>query len=731
MRIFPLVPLVLFSFIATTTRAFFFPSTTTRRHHFYHRRTHLNASFKKNALSKKKAGSSNINLNRNAKLNSNRKNQTTQKKKNSESSFLFNPQSLIKRADATRSNTRTSQRNDEEDDSSTTRRLFLASGLLLAGGLVGQSSLLDAPPHPMSIAPPPSLYADSNSRLQWEITPVNKRTGVTVFDAERAGYNVRFVTYLSRFLLTFDGDCQRWWYNRAADLPRLRATAEEVTQQRYAQFAAFAASVEVGLQEFQGGKEGPTRLLQSLVQRYCPDRDTIRSEREQRGLPPLSEAVEQRQEREIKEARRQIALLFSLMEKNQPYEEITKLLAAIDNGSISEVEIVDRGSGYAPGYGSPEVRFPEPEAGEGYERAQGRAILGPNGKILRIDLVNRGFGYKQPPTVTISAPAALRFGDDDEKAVNAEAKAFVFKNGRNKGRLERVELTNPGAGYTKNEIIRIRFSPPDLFPSEGGVQATAAAVLEYEVVGIEMLKNGTGYAVEKPIDVFVEPPPLTARVNMNDPMMARVIAPDEPLPATTIPSRDMRQRMLDPSDPNSVAAKASFMAVNGGIGGGGGCIGRACYDRPVIAIAYPVAEKSSYTAFQKEEDALKPQQIEMAATQSRRRVVSGSISGKDGAPPEPLPLAGGSPSSSSELLKLLPAGVGLEFDRGLQRYVLAIDPDFNEKLPDLSKRAFDPDFGPRGRSPIERDMELGVSSYLRFIASGAICCSGGKCSTNS
>lgn len=50
--------------------------------------------------------------------------------------------------------------------------------------------------------------------LPWQATPVNKRTGVTVFDAESTGYTVSFVTYLSRFLLTFDASCQRWWYDQ-------------------------------------------------------------------------------------------------------------------------------------------------------------------------------------------------------------------------------------------------------------------------------------------------------------------------------------------------------------------------------------------------------------------------------------------------------------------------------------------------------------------------------------
>jgi hypothetical protein len=55
----------------------------------------------------------------------------------------------------------------------------------------------------------------SESSLKWEASPINKRSGVTVFQAEKGGYNVRFITYLSRFLLSFDPECQRWWYTRA------------------------------------------------------------------------------------------------------------------------------------------------------------------------------------------------------------------------------------------------------------------------------------------------------------------------------------------------------------------------------------------------------------------------------------------------------------------------------------------------------------------------------------
>lgn len=625
------------------------------------------------------------------------------------------------------------------------RRMFFGSALIGVGtALIGSSTGSSADEFIANAATPTTTTSSfttsdsasttsSKSRLQWQVTPVNKRTGVTVFDAERAGYRVNFVTYLSRFLLTFDPDCQRWWFNRASDIPRT-ATEKEVTAYRNAQFAAFSASVEVGLQEYRG-PNGPETLLRSLIKRYCPEQadgttTTTTAAKASGGLPPLEAATAKaRQERESKEARRQICLLFGLMEQNQPVKALTQQLSAIDNGSIiARIKIEDRGSGYAPGYGSPEVRFPPPEAGPGYVTATGRAVLSPNGKLLRIDVVNRGSGYAKPPIVTVSPPAAIRFGDTTSAgfAEAAEAEAFIFRSGRNKGRIERVQLTKPGAGYTEREIIRIRVSPPDIPIQQGGVMATATAVLEYEVSDILIVNNGTGYAVEKPIKVYVEPPPLTARVNMNDPMMARIIAPDEPLPATSIPSPELQKKMPDFKDPNSVAFRANMEA---GKGGGGGCIGRACYDRPVAAVAYPTAEnKNIFNAFRKsDDDSLKVRANALtgtdlaAATLPPQRIVSAASAGDL---PEPINFVSG---GASELLSLLPAGVGLEFNALYNRYELAVDPNYEDNTPlwmRNSARKIDPDFGPRGRSPIERDMQLGISSYLRFILSGAICCSG-------
>lgn len=589
---------------------------------------------------------------------------------------------------------------DTKDSSVKSRRMLFASALFTASAAVAAS--------PANAIPAPVAQGS----LQWSVSPVNKRSGVTVFDAERSGFNVRFVTYLSRFLLSFDADCQRWWYARAGSLPRT-ATSEEVNDVRLKQFAAFSASVEVGLQEFRG-PDGPKKLMRSLLRRYCPESGSF----QQDGKSDYEKA---KQTREIKEARRQIALLFGLMETYQPVEEITKLLAAIDNGSIYNVEILDRGSGYALGYGPPIVIFPPPQAeGEGYEQATGRAILEPNGRILRIDLINRGAGYSKPPSVTIMPPIALKGGLNTTQMCAATAKAFIFKNGPNKGRIERLQLVDAGAGYTKEENIRALISPPDLKPSEGGVSASAIAVLEYEVTGIQMTNNGTGYAVENPTSVYIDPPPITARVNMNDPLTAGVIKPDEPLPPTTIPSKAMQKRMPDPNDPASIPAMA---AKEANVGGGGGCIGRACYDRPVVAQAYAIAEIDSYKSFRNANDTSSA----VVDTKKKEKVV-GTSSGPDSSLPS-LPVWSGGSTSSSQLLSLLPAGIGLQYDKTLKRYVLAVGQGLREQNVGwtqayASNKPIDPEFGPRGRSPIQSDAGFSVSTFLRFCASGAICASG-------
>jgi len=83
------------------------------------------------------------------------------------------------------------------------------------------------------------------------------------------------------------------------------------------------------------------------------------------------------------------------------------VLAAIDNATVSEVDIYDGGSGYAPGYGAPNVVFDPPQAGGDYTTATGIAVLQTSGRLLRVDVDERGNGYKKPPEVVVAPPRAM------------------------------------------------------------------------------------------------------------------------------------------------------------------------------------------------------------------------------------------------------------------------------------------------------------------------------------
>ena len=203
------------------------------------------------------------------------------------SGLLIHTKTLGKEADKA---LREKEDSDDYDDDVDIEEEAMNRRLFMGATLVGVCATLAGGPESFRVAAAAATNANvknSFGKLEWESTPVNKRTGVTVFDAEKSGFNVRFVTYLARFLLVFDNDCQKWWYSRAADIPR-RASAEEVEEIRLKQFGAFSASVEVGLQEYRG-KDGPKKLMEALLYRYCPDIETVRRKRRNRGLPILTE----------------------------------------------------------------------------------------------------------------------------------------------------------------------------------------------------------------------------------------------------------------------------------------------------------------------------------------------------------------------------------------------------------------------------------------------------------
>jgi len=538
-----------------------------------------------------------------------------------------------------------------------TRRIFFSSILLTTAATLS----------------PPNADAES---ITWSQSPINKRSGVSLKQAEEI-YNIRFITYLSRFLLSFDEECQKWWYKRAEDIPRT-ATLEQVESLRNKQFAMFAASVEVGLQEFEGdgsltGRgDGPRDLMKSLLTRYGENWEDSQKERVEKGLQPLktgSGSEEDKYRRESMEAKRQIALLFGLLKSYQPVDSITQLLATFDNGKMERVEISNPGSGYA-GYEAPRVTFPLPEAGEGYEVAKGRAVLRPNGNILRIDVdANLNVGtFGKSPTVTISPPMAAATGLSSAKA--ATAKAYVVRDGVNKGKIERIELTNPGSGYTEEEVIQVTVSPPQVDPTKLSGNSTLAeqtfvakAVLEYEVGEIEITSPGGGYATEMPLEVIVDPPSDS-----------------------------------EVSDSTSAGSK-----------------------NPVVAMAYSVADSDSYKSFRRANDN-KAQAFENTLLKQKISAAGDETIGKQKA------FWRGGNTSSEQLLALLPAGIGLVYNSGKGIYDIVtgddvLDYDWADSMSMSPRKPIDPDFGPRGRSPIEREKKLDNGTLLRFYLAGALCSS--------
>ena len=515
------------------------------------------------------------------------------------------------------------------------RRMFFASSLVGAGMWLG-----DGRPE-AALAETAITTSSNNVDFLWQKDPVNpKRSSFKVSDAEKR-YNVSFVTYLSRFLLSFDPNAQQWWMDRAKEIPK-STSRQDIFNIREEQFARFSASVEVGLQEDDFvGKDGPRRLLQSLLNQFGmsnEDAATIA------GTPTGDDP--DRFTREEKEARRQLALLFGLLKDSQPTKEITKLLASIDNGSIDSVVLTDdpRSAGLLRGFSpedTPVVEFPQPQAGSGYDRATGKARLKPTGQLLRIEIIDGGEGYKKTPDISKVLPDALLGGNAatvDTKMVN--------------GALKSIELINNGSGYNQNSVVEVKLKAPQ---GGGGRSATIRIIPEMEISKIDLDEGGCGYAVEKPLKVALVPP-------------------------------------------------------TGG-------------EPQLIGMGYPKGESGSFAAARAPGEN-KIRNFERALIKDETKVVSGTSSGGN-LPPAPFPAKA---SSSQQLLAMLPQGFGLEYDAQKKLYILSVDKEYQKLYPAMAleapNRPMVPDFGPRGRSPIERNQRIDISTFLRFSLSGAICASG-------
>ncbi|MCK4345410.1 MAG: hypothetical protein KAX05_09000 [Bacteroidales bacterium] len=181
--------------------------------------------------------------------------------------------------------------------------------------------------------------------------------------------------------------------------------------------------------------------------------------------------------------------------------------------SISDIQIITEGSGYL-NQNDVTVSIDVPENGT---PATAYEVLG-NGKVQKLDLTDGGQGYTASPYVAINGSTPDEDADITANLSNGEITGFTINDGgqgypygtysvsiythmpgganlnlsgrvyENAGIIERIEVTNPGAGYT--------VAPRVEFDNEGtgGTGAAAIATIENgRVAGIEITNPGAGY----------------------------------------------------------------------------------------------------------------------------------------------------------------------------------------------------------------------------------------------
>lgn len=180
---------------------------------------------------------------------------------------------------------------------------------------------------------------------------------------------------------------------------------------------------------------------------------------------------------------------------------------------VSEIQVIAGGSGYL-NIGDVTVSIDVPENGT---PATANEVLS-NGKVQSLELTDGGQGYTASPYIAIIGPTPDEDADITANLLNEEITGFTINNsgqgypygsysvtiythmpggvpldvaGRvfeNAGIVERIEVTNPGAGYSV--APRVEFDNE----GHGGTGAAAVATIENgRVSGIEITNPGSGY----------------------------------------------------------------------------------------------------------------------------------------------------------------------------------------------------------------------------------------------
>ncbi|KAH8068222.1 hypothetical protein JL721_6796 [Aureococcus anophagefferens] len=303
------------------------------------------------------------------------------------------------------------------------------------------------------------------------------REGVLVWRAGpghvvRAGkasrvFGKRFVNYLSRFLLAYDGPSRRLWRQRSEEIP-LRWTAGQVAKKREEQFGEFLLSVEAGLCGYAPPSDDAGRVDWAAPTARAKVRQLFSLLRSRYGDRP--------------DAERQIALLFCLLAPEaQPTRSIAEIVAKAEDRAVASVLVLEGGiivdgsrEGAAPALEG--HALPPPFAGKNATAVAGAPRLEPTGAVGKVVVTFPGAYDRGAPAVTVSPPATGR--------PPAQAVAVV----RN-GFCGDVVVVDGGAGYDRSDRIEVTIEAP----RGGGAPSEAFAALAYGVASVPVLKAGAGF----------------------------------------------------------------------------------------------------------------------------------------------------------------------------------------------------------------------------------------------
>ena len=391
-------------------------------------------------------------------------------------------------------------------------------------------------------SPRPEMLSGGSKAARGGI-PLSSREQLKAGENVQSLYEVRFVTYLSRFLLNFDPSAQAWWIQEGLGNSWEQSLNASKQQDAEIAFAAFAESVEVGLADYFSGPYGsyssvsaakaglyasqPAKSSRAddtrniIARIFKPGQTETRTNKRKlddigllqgkQGVLNLYALLKARYTSES--AKRQLAILFSFISIPglQPVNEIQSLLGEIDNATISNIELLRppakkesfrtssrRGGGYAFGE-IPQISVDNPPPlGDVYQPAEVEAIMKPTRRVLRIKVVDGGAGYTSAPEVRVLQRGLRRA---------CQATAILDRQGH----IDSVIVLDPGVGYGKE----LGTSPPQVKidrPSgrgDGDVElrrATAVSELEYEIAGITLKSGGTGFCATEPPSIRISPP---------------------------------------------------------------------------------------------------------------------------------------------------------------------------------------------------------------------------------